>query len=390
VPHTSRIRTPFKQHLHRFRLSILPALAFVTCTVVTLWLWNRQGGMGSVVGEVEASVVDVTAGIDGQLVAMPEGSYWQQFDHVAKGQVIAYLDDKLVQARMRTVQAEVAKLTAELEGVRTSFDLDTLNITQQHQQEVVRLTWEVERRRLDALQLAATIKATQTELSGLEASLEILEKGRGFVGEVDLPDRRRQRDLLRTRLDEDKKLFAEQKIQYEAAQKQLAQYPELQLAEVATVLAPISAAIKVQEALMQEIQVELDKLMITAPIDGVISMVYRYPGQSIQAGDPIVSIARPDSSYVISYVRQQQRISLYEGMEVGLRLRASPGAPEYTSSVEVVGPQVAQVPAHQLSDQTVPEWATPIKIPIPPELRQEDLRPGQLVHVIFRSPRRTQ
>jgi multidrug resistance efflux pump len=350
--------------------------------------------MGAVVGEVEASVMEVTAGIDGQLVAMPEGSYWQRFDHIAKGQVIAYLDDKLAQARMRTVQAEVAKLTADLEAARTNFDLDKLNITQQHQQEVVRLKWEVERRRLDALQLAASIKATQTDLNGLQASLEILEnlskQGRGFVGEVDLRDRRRQRDLLGTRLEEDKKLLAEQTKQYYAAQDQLDKYPQLQLAEVDTVLAPISAAIKVQEAIMQEIQVELDKLMITAPIDGVISMVYRYPGQRIQAGDPIVSIARPDSSYVISYVRQQQRISLYEGMEVGLRLRASPGAPEYTSSVEVVGPQVAQVPPHQLHDQSVPEWATPIKIPIPPELRQEDLRPGQLVHVIFRSARRAQ
>ena len=63
------------------------------------------------------------------------------------------------------------------------------------------------------------------------------------------------------------------------------------------------------------------------------------------AGDPIVSIARPDSNYVISYVREQQRIPIYEGMEVGLRLRSQPGSPEYTSSVEIVGPQVTQVPA---------------------------------------------
>jgi multidrug resistance efflux pump len=105
------------------------------------------------------------------------------------------------------------------------------------------------------------------------------------------------------------------------------------------------------------------------------------------ASDLIVSIAAPDSDYVVGYVREQQRIALYEGMEVGLRLRSQPGGTEYTSTVEVVGPQVSLMPPRQLSDQAVLEWGIPIRIPIPTELRQQDLRPGQLVQVIFRSPR---
>jgi hypothetical protein len=70
-------------------------------------------------------------------------------------------------------------------------------------------------------------------------------------------------------------------------------------------------------------------------------------------------------------------------MEVGLRLRA-PGSQEYPGQVEDVGPQVTPVPIHQLRDQTMPEWATPVRIRLPANMLQEvELRPGQLVQVIF-------
>ena len=51
---TSRIKTPFKQHLHRFRLGALPIISFVACVALTLWLWERQVSVGSILGEVEA------------------------------------------------------------------------------------------------------------------------------------------------------------------------------------------------------------------------------------------------------------------------------------------------------------------------------------------------
>jgi multidrug resistance efflux pump len=194
--------------------------------------------------------------------------------------------------------------------------------------------------------------------------------------------------LLETRLEASRPVYEEAKVQYDQLKARLAQYKPLDLPALEAVLAPVKAALVVQEALIQEIEVQRQGLVITAPIDGVITSIHRLPGQTVLAGDPVVTIAQPDSRYVISYVRERQRIGLYEGMEVGLRLRGAPGSPEYISSVEVVGPQVASVPPHQLSDQSIPEWATPIKIPLPPEMRQEGLRPGQLVQVIFRSARR--
>ena len=99
MAHTSRIPTPLKQHWNRFRLGALPIISFIACVILTLYLWERQARYGSLVGEVEASQWEVAAGADGLLVA-PENKVWQLFDPVKKGEVIAYLDKKVLKADM--------------------------------------------------------------------------------------------------------------------------------------------------------------------------------------------------------------------------------------------------------------------------------------------------
>ena len=64
----------------------------------------------------------------------------------------------------------------------------------------------------------------------------------------------------------------------------------------------------------------------------------------------------------------------------------TPGSQEYPGQVETVGPQVAPVPLHQLKDPPTPEWGNPVRIRLPADMLQDvELRPGQLVQVIFRN-----
>ncbi len=383
----SRIRTPLKQHWLRFRTGALPALAFLIFVGATLWLWNRQGIHSSIVGEVSATQVPVVAGMDG-LLADPADAYWQLFDPVSKGQVLARLDDRLIQAQLRTVVAQADQLRAQLDAAETELELDQLSLTQQHARELMRRTWEYERRRLERLRMIATIRSDMADLKGTEASLAILERlntpQRRIVSETRLIDLRKERDILKTRIDENKKVYQELHQQFLAAKQQMDEYGDLVLPNAETVLAPIRAAIAVEEAKMDEINVQIEQLVITSPIDGVITAIHRWPGQRTLAGDAIVTIAADDSEYVVSFVREKQRVSLTEGMEVGLKLRA-PGAREFTSRVAVIGPQVEPVPPHQLHDPNTPEWAIPIKIPIPREMKRSlPIRPGQLLQIYFR------
>ena len=97
-----------------------------------------------------------------------------------------------------------------------------------------------------------------------------------------------------------------------------------------------------------------------------------------------MTIASKEMTYVLSYVRENNPTPLHPGMGVVLRLR-KPGVThqDFRTQVEEVGPHVEPVPPHQLNDQSLSEWATPIKIRIPDSLRQQSVRPGDLLNVIL-------
>jgi multidrug resistance efflux pump len=223
-------------------------------------------------------------------------------------------------------------------------------------------------------------------LKGIQASLDLLEglsqRQAGLVSPTQLTDLRQQRDVLDTRIRDNREVLVEIDRQFRDAEQRLKAFPDLEMSETEPLLAPIQEGIKVQEARMETINIQIENLVIRSPVDGTITAIYRWPGQRIAAGDLICSLFREDAQYVVSYVRPEQRIRPYKGMEVSLRLRA-PGSLEYRSSVESVGPPAAPVPPRHLRDQGVLEWATPVKIPIPPELQSQHLEPGQLLQVIF-------
>jgi multidrug resistance efflux pump len=202
-----------------------------------------------------------------------------------------------------------------------------------------------------------------------------------------LNELRLQRQALKGQLDAQAQLYQETKAQQQKLTDEQKQLPPLELPEVERLLDPIRAEMAVQEAMIQQLEVQRENLIVVAPFDGVITAIHRWPGQRTVPGDPIVTLASPDSGYVIGYLRENQQIELYKGMKVALRVGGQPDSEEYISAVETIGPQVAPLPFHRLADQNVIERATPFKIPIPPGLQQKQLRPGQLVHVIFERPR---
>ncbi len=385
MAHVSRIPTPFKQHWNRFRLGWLPIISFLLCVAVALILWRHQAQLGTVVGEVEAYQVDVVAGIDGLLISPNGETYWKLLDEVKKGEILARLDDSLLRAELQAIVAEADHLQAELQAVGRQLKLDQDSLQQNHLQNQLRLTWELEQRRVERLQQAVLIREDMAALSGIQASLDMLEglgQQGGLVSQSQLVEQRRQRDLIQSRIDDNKKVLSEIDKQFRDAEQRIKEFPELQLGDAEAMLAPVRAEIKVQESLMETIKVQIDNLVIKSPVDGTISAIYRWPGQKVVSGDLVFSLLNKDARYVVTYVREQQRIQPQAGMEVGLRLRTV-GSPEYRSTIETVGPSAAPVPPRLLRDQAVLEWATPVRILIPAELPPQALQPGQLLQVIF-------
>jgi multidrug resistance efflux pump len=255
-----------------------------------------------------------------------------------------------------------------------------------HLRERFRLVWEVERLRLEALDRRVQIEADRVDAQRLAAQLEFLRPRRVRIDadEMELADVEFQRQVVAERIARNTAALAEIEQQREAAQRRLGEYPPLESAPLATLLAPLRASIAGQEARIRQIELQIAGLEIRAPISGTIMEIYRGPGQTVTVGEPILAIADRDGRYVISYVRQRQGIRPAPGMPVDVRVRI-PGSPPVAAFVDRVGPQIELIPPHHLRDPQVPEWGQPVRIPLPEKL---SVRPGELVDVTFRAGRR--
>jgi multidrug resistance efflux pump len=361
---------------------VLPAFTFCACAAAVGWMWNRQTQLASSLGEAEIVRLDVVASTDGRLAAGSE-NYWTLFDEAQAGQVVVRLDDRPVQAALDVLRAELEGVRSELDAAALQLELDQAGLVLDHRREGMRLAWESQRRRLDALDRKALIEADRMEHKRLAAQYDFLRSpgDAKVIAQQTVVDARLARDVVARRIETTISALQEIEKQVLWANQKLEDYPELESAEVRTLLGPYQAAISSQEARIREVQLQVDALELTAPLSGTIAAVYRWPGQNVRAGEPIMTIAATGARYIVSYVRQDVRFRPEPGMAVDVRLRLA-GARAHTTHVERVGPQIELVPEHQRRDPRLLEWGLPVRINVPPDLK---IRPGELVDVLYRS-----
>jgi len=379
---SDQIPTPWTHKWRRFRYGGLPALSFIACAVLTGFLWVRQGRLSGVVGEVEIVRVVVTAGTDGTLAPLSQGQ-WTLFDSVKASQVIARLDDQPARAALQTLRGELVQLGKELDAAELRAALERADRRNTHHSETTRLVCQIERLRLEILDRTAAIEAYRVELQRRNARLEHLKPvhDRQVLPDIQWTDEQLLRDEVVKRIEQNTTALNEARQQQKLAEGRLQDYPPLETAEVARLVAPTSAAIAAQESRIRELQIQIEALEMRAPITGTICEIHGWPGQNIRAGAPVMTIAAEVGRYIVSYVRHQQRLRPTVGTPVDVRVR-TPGSRPFAAVVTRVGPQVQPVPLHQLRDPNTPEWGLPVRISLPAGL---NVRPGELVDIRFKA-----
>ncbi len=376
-----RIPIPWSNRWRHVRQRLLPMVTFLGCLLLVLWLWERQGQQPNAVGEVEAVRVDVAVRIDGMLAPVSR-SPWRLLDAVRANELIARLDDRPLEAKLETFRAELLRLRKTLDAEQLRVALDEASRRSGQLREVAQVAWQVEQHRLSALDRRALLEGDRVVLQRRNARVDFLTPlhQRGAVSDVEISDERLLRDEVGKRIQENQKALAEAEKLYQAAMERLRQFPAPELAEVKRLLGPVEAAIGVQESSIRELQLEREWLEIRAPITGTIVAIHRQPGQSVRAGDPVMTIAAEQGRYIVSYVPQENRLQPEVGMAVEVRSRL-PGSRPHEGVVERVGPQVEVIPQHQRRSTQVLEWGQPVRILLPAGL---DARPGELVDILFR------
>lgn len=377
-----RVRTPWVQQWRRIRYQLLPVLIFGSAVVTATWLWGRHFGLPLAVGEVHAVRVDAVTPVDGLLVKVAD-RLPDLFDAVQKDELVARLDSKPTLAMLATLEAELTRLRKQVTATEALTKQDQAARLHSEMTEVRRLTLDIEKLRLDILDRKQQIETDKIEVQRLEALAQatktLVEKG--IESQMNLVNIEKQRDLVKERIQSNEVALKEAEKQRDESQKRLGQFATTPMADLDSVLAPIREAITAQEARIKEVKVQIEALEIRAPISGTITAIHCWPGQNVRAGTPIITIAAAQGQYIVSFVRQEQRVTPVVGMKVDVRARTLPRQTSI-AQIEEVGPQVEPIPSHQLRDPRVPEWGLPVRIAMPQGLQ---LRPGELVDVAIKS-----
>ena len=379
---SDRIAIPWSHRWRWLRIQALPLVAFAVCAVVTVRLWKSQSGTARAVGEVYALRVDLISRLDGLLADVPYRRL-QLFERVQAGDIVLRLDDQAIRASLATLGKSLDEAKAELVKAEEQARIDEAARQLDRLGEARRRAIRVEEVRLALLATRTVLETDKVELQRLNEQASTIREAfeKGAINRIEYTNAQLQRDRIAQRIASNEKVLAESQEQLTRATDQMKQFSADQAIAVAKLLFPVRTAIEVQESRIRELELQVKSLEIRSPIDGTVVAIAHWPGQAVRAGESIATVATEQTQFIVSYIRQQQRIRPAVGVAVEIRSRSNPSEP-IEGIVDRIGPQLEAVPAHQLRDPRVAEWGLPVRIVL---AGKQALRPGELVDLRFRT-----
>jgi len=367
------IPTPPAQRWKDFRLQRLPVAIFALVAATIFFMWERNLAPSTFVGEVEAIQENVASHLAGQVADMD----LDQFVEIKTGDLIARVittDPKIIEASLAVIRAEVELLKTGMDPVINQHR-DAVNYQQ------LRLSWMIQR--VDLASARVRLQFAENELARVSrlydekvVPLGIPQAGRNEFGyEVALRDR----DALRIEVDERTRINTELEAKLEQL-KVPGNWENPQAENPA-----ISAAVAVQDEKLRLAEGQLSPILLKAPMDGVISKIYHRSGETILAGDPILTISAAHARRIVGYMRQPLPFEPKVGDSVKVYTRRPHGQSANTRILRVgVQMELVSTPMRIRGYGTSMDRGLPVLLELPAGLQ---VHPGELVDLVLNPSR---
>lgn len=272
------IPTPAGQRWREFRIRILPFFVFVVAALGLVSLWKGYVQPSGVIGAVETQVANVISITDGQLVELNV----EQFQSVTKDQVLgtaSQMDPELI-------SASLAAITADLQILRARMTVEDRRNDQSYQQI-----------RLDILNQEVLLATAGVNY--YQASNEFYRVSQLYNSEPRM-ESGTVYDLAKAKHDS---LLADIRERTRLIKEMKDSLPNLMAKNSAEAQGkdPISLAVQAKEL---EFQLAVQPSKLKAPMDGVVTLVSKRPGEKVLKGDVIMTISSPKAERVVGYIRQ--------------------------------------------------------------------------------------
>jgi multidrug resistance efflux pump len=356
------IPIPMQQRWREFRMGAVPVLMFFLVAASVLLLWRQHVVPPHIVGQVEGTWASVTSPQTGALAGLAV----DRFQRVTGGEPIAHIlttDPHVLAASLDVIRAEVELIQAQMQQTQQRMLVDY---------ERLRLNWMLERIELATAQVRLQQAESEFERVSKMFKDRIVPEGIGFNGVTGYEVARRDRDSL---------------VQHIALKETMISELEDSLAQINSpgTNSPLTAALAVQEQKLRLTEAQLAPVTLHAPMDGLVSFVHRRPGETVMAGEPILTLSYLHADRIVGYIRQPMNVEPRPGMEVVVRSRSGKRASAVSKVLEV-GTQMEPITPALLPTAFFAreESGLPILVALPPEL---NLIPGETVELLIRPSR---
>ena len=349
------IPTPPSQLWRQLRLQYVPVVVFVIGIVAAVFIWTRWVAPPTLIGEAEAVRTEVRSIQAGLLVGMTV----DLLDAVTAGQPIA----RVVVNDPRVLEASIAVIRAEIEVLRTSSNLT------------------IEQLRLDYMSKRVELVALQGQLQQAEATLArsaTLHQNK-LITDQEFEQAKNSRDAIEAQLKAQAELISRLEPDVRSGNA-------VDTRAIPTASEGLRASINQREEQLRLIEAQLSPLPLLAPIDGVVTLLYRRSGENVSTGEPIIQITSQSSKRIVGFMRQPLLVQPKPGMEVEVRTRAFRRT-SGTATVTQVGRQLEPITPTLLAAMRLPVATIPtelgLRVHISPPMGLE-IRPGEQVDLILR------
>jgi multidrug resistance efflux pump len=250
------------------------------------------------IGRIEAIQTDIKSPKPGTLTQLRVS----RFQMVSAGAPVVQVittDPKVLTSSLAVIQAEVQLLRVGMTPLENT-QRNAINYEQ------LQLDWM--RQRVQLATSRVNLQLAETEFQRLD---KLFQDRLVSASEHDAA--RAHANALTTEVMEMEKLVAslEMAIERLRVTAEAVQDPTNQL----------QAALAVQRAKLELTEAQLTPITLTAPIDGRVSMIHRWEGETVVVGDPIVTITRVKPEHVLGYVPQPIYIQPETNMMVQITSR---------------------------------------------------------------------
>jgi multidrug resistance efflux pump len=328
MPETSAIPIPGTQRWKDLRLRFLPLLIFAATLAGIVHIWHDTLMPSTFSGQVELIESRVTSAEAGTLTQLNVS----RFQTVQKGMPVAVVDP--VDRRV--------------------------------------LGYEVRLQRLRAVWLEQKVALATADSNLQFAEVELGRAEHLFKKKVISPQEfdafQKKKQSLQTDVAEKNKLVADLERQINAVQSNPA--------AAETVADPASVGGHEEKTPLAESAI--GRKILTAPIDGMVEMIFHRPGENITPGEPILTIAASSATHVIGYLREPISLHPEVGMDVRIRSHDARRSLAYgkVTRVGVAFEPIVLALQNPMISRITPEIGLPVEVTLPPGVQ---LRPGGIV-----------